>query len=110
MSTPADIKLHSSLQVSQEGKASAELSSGAETALSGLILTAMKQVASDVAGQMSASTVSVSLDFTGEDFRGGAVDVECTVDRQTRTLIFMHAYVSTAGRHLLKATAIFRLS
>lgn len=89
---------------------SADLASADEGTLSAIALRAMKQFAAESAGDKTASTVSVSLDFTGEAFTGGAVDIDCDIDRQTRTLIFLHAYLRSGDRTLIKATSIFRLS
>lgn len=93
-----------------ENSASVDLHSGDEGVLSAVTLAALKQVASQAAGGSSASTVSVSLDMTGADFEGGAVSIVCKLDRQTRTLIFMNAMVTSGDTPLIKATAIFRLS
>lgn len=88
----------------------ANAADGHEGVLGALTLNALKAAAAAAAGQLTASTVSVSLDMTGEAFSGGDVEFACTVDRQTRTLIFMHAMVTSGGRCLIKATAIFRLA
>lgn len=76
--------------------------------LSALTLRALTHYASALATGGEAKLVSVSVDVTGTGFDGGAGEVSSQVDRQTRTLLFMGAdLTSGAGLHL-KATAIFR--
>ena len=78
-------------------------------ALTALTIRALEKSASSLIEGAVARLVSVSSDFTGTTFDGGAGKITSRTDRQTRTLIFTGAELtSEAGLHL-RATAIFRV-
>ena len=78
-------------------------------ALTALTIRALQRHAAFISDSGAARLVSVSSDITGTDFSGGEGKITLKVDRQTRTLLFIGAVLtSTAGLHL-RATAIFRL-
>lgn len=54
-------------------------------------------------------TVSVTFDVSEPAIDGHAVVFESRIDRRTRTLIFASGTATQAGRHLLKATLVFRI-
>lgn len=78
-------------------------------ALCALSIRAMQAAATALAGAASAKLVSISHDVTGTSFDGGSAAVESRADRQTRTLIFMSAELSSAAGLHVRSTAIFRL-
>ena len=77
--------------------------------LSAVMIRALEQQAAAAAGTAAARIVTVSTDIAAADYEGGEATITSRIDRQTRTLIFMGAELtSKAGLHL-RATAIFRL-
>ncbi|MEQ9314443.1 MAG: hypothetical protein RLN72_01250 [Henriciella sp.] len=93
-----------------EGHATASLATGDLSLASAALMRALERHAADIAGETEVSLVSVSFDMTGEAFSGGEIEIKSSVDRQTRSLLFMHAYAAHGSTTLIKATAIFRLS
>nr|WP_070960226.1 hypothetical protein [Hyphomonas sp. Mor2] len=53
--------------------------------------------------------VSVTLDVSEPVASGELVTFESRIDRRTRTLVFASGTATQAGRHLLKATVVFRI-
>jgi acyl-coenzyme A thioesterase PaaI-like protein len=55
-------------------------------------------------------TVSVTFDVSAPAKAAEMVSFESRIDRRTRTLIFASGTATQDGRHLLKATVVFRIS
>jgi hypothetical protein len=95
----------------QTGDDSAEFASGPldPACLTALSIRALEHHARSVSEAGEAQLVSVSTDVTGTAHKGGDSAIVSRIDRQTRTLLFMGAELtSDAGLHI-RATAIFRL-
>lgn len=78
-------------------------------ALAAMSIRALEQHAAAQSGAADARLVSVSNDVTGKVFSGGEGEIKSHIDRQTRTLLFMGAELSSAAGLNLRSTAIFRL-
>lgn len=98
------------IEIRQEGLAAARLASDDISVLSAVLMRALEAHAAAIQPSGAVSVVSVSLDMTGEAFSAGEVELASEIDRQTRSLVFMHAYAKQGGQIIIKATAIFRLS
>ncbi|MGB3626319.1 MAG: acyl-CoA thioesterase domain-containing protein [Henriciella sp.] len=98
------------IEIEQEGLAKAELAANDISVLSAVVMRALQAHATTLAGARAVAVVSVSYDMTGEEVSGGEVALSSEIDRQTRSLLFMHAYAKQGERVIIKATAIFRLS
>ena len=76
---------------------------------SALLVEALSHHANTLAEGGTADLVSISMDVTGTPLGHGQANIESDVDRQTRTLLFIGAELSSkAGLHT-RATAIFRI-
>lgn len=53
--------------------------------------------------------VSVTFDVSEPAKAHAEISFESRIDRRTRTLIFASGMATQGGRHLLKATAVFRI-
>lgn len=98
-------------QLQQQGEAGSSFNGPAldAAALTALTIRALQHHAASLSENGEARLVSVSCDVTGMDFPGGDGAITIKVDRQTRTLLFIGAELtSKTGLHL-RATAIFRL-
>ncbi|WP_139792328.1 hypothetical protein [Henriciella litoralis] len=76
---------------------------------SALLVQALSHHANTLAADGKADLVSISMDVTGTPLGDGKGAIQSDVDRQTRTLLFIGAELSSkAGLHT-RATAIFRI-
>ncbi len=90
-------------------EARARVPEGSAVLLPSLITESLRIYADEMAGEAQGKLVSVSLDMSGEAFSGGDLSIRLKTDRKTRSLLFVQASLSSEGRLLIKATAIFRL-
>ena len=109
MTTSDQIQTLPSLTVETDSRASFTSDALDAGALCALSIRAMQAAAAALSGPASAQLVSISHDVTGKPFEGGSAAIESRTDRQTRTLIFMGAELSSAAGLHIRSTAIFRL-
>ena len=80
----------------------------------GLLMTfadiAMSRTSRLVSGAKSCSTVALNCDFVGPGRLGDLIEARVRATRQTRTLVFLGAELSTADRIVLTATGLWKIS
>jgi hypothetical protein len=76
---------------------------------SALLVHALSHHADKLAEQGTADLVSISMDVTGTPLGDGQATIKSDVDRQTRTLLFIGAELSSRTGLHTRATAIFRI-
>jgi uncharacterized protein (TIGR00369 family) len=80
----------------------------------GLLMTfadiAMSRTCRLASGAGSCSTVSLDCDFVAPGRLGDLIEIRVQVSRQTRTLVFLTAAVTSGGRVLLNAQGLWRIA
>lgn len=100
----------SQLTFDGDNKARTKVTNGDTIQIGGLLQSVIQRHA---AGELEAGApiaVSVTFDVSEPVQVGEEVAFESRIDRRTRTLIFASGTANQAGRHLLKATVVFRIS
>ncbi len=86
---------------------------GAGTVHGGLLMTfadiSMSRTSRLVSGAKSCSTVALNCDFVGPGRLGDLVEARVRATRQTRTLVFLGAELSVAGRIVMTATGLWKI-
>jgi uncharacterized protein (TIGR00369 family) len=86
---------------------------GAGTVHGGLLMTfadiAMSRTSRLISGAQSCSTVALNCDFVGPGRLGDLIVATVRATRQTRTLVFLGAELSTAGRMVMTATGLWKI-
>jgi uncharacterized protein (TIGR00369 family) len=87
---------------------------GAATVHGGLLMTfadiAMSRTSRLITSAKSCSTVALNCDFMGPGRLGDLIMAQVRATRQTRTLVFLGAELSTAGRMLMTATGLWKIA
>jgi acyl-coenzyme A thioesterase PaaI-like protein len=86
---------------------------GAGTVHGGLLMAfadiAMGRTSRLISGANSCSTVALNCDFVGPGRLGDLIVATVRATRQTRTLVFLGAELSTADRMVMTATGLWKI-
>jgi acyl-coenzyme A thioesterase PaaI-like protein len=86
---------------------------GAGTVHGGLLMTfadiSMSRTSRLISGAKSCSTVALNCDFVGPGRLGDLIESRVRATRQTRTLIFLSAELSTASHIVMTATGLWKI-
>jgi acyl-coenzyme A thioesterase PaaI-like protein len=87
---------------------------GAGTIHGGLLMTfadiAMSRTSRLISGARSCSTVALNCDFVGPGRLGDLIVARVRATRQTRTLVFLGADLSSPNRTVLTATGLWKIA
>lgn len=86
---------------------------GSGTVHGGLLMTfadiSMSRTSRLVSGAQSCSTVALNCDFVGPGRLGDLIESRVHATRQTRTLVFLSAELSAAGRIVMTAAGLWKI-
>ena len=100
----------SALEFSSDDRATATAQQWNIVQIGVLLQSVIERHADSITEDGELHSVSVTFDVSAEAMTGAKVDFESRMDRKTRTLIFARGLARQDGRHLLKATVVFRIS
>ncbi|MCF6329377.1 MAG: hypothetical protein L3J02_06220 [Henriciella sp.] len=101
---------YSSLNFTSESSALLEQSLTEHEVISALLVLVVRRHAQSLIDVGTVIPVSVTVDVTGEAQPGETLKFESSVDRKTRTLVFIGGVAMQGGTRLLKATAVYRIA
>lgn len=111
MSTQTDLTIPlSALSFQSDEAATAVAGAWDATQIGVLLQTVIQRHALAKLDGQDAHFVSVTYDVSAEPTSGADVAFTSRIDRKTRTLIFASGIAQQGARHLLKATAVFRIA
>lgn len=100
----------SALEFSSDERATATAQQWNTVQVGVLLQSVIEHHANSLIEDGALHSVSVTFDVSAEAAIGDEISFESRIDRKTRTLIFASGLASQDGRHLLKATVVFRIS
>jgi len=99
----------SQLTFEGDDKARTMAANGDTIQIGGLLQSVIQTHAARELDEGEPLAVSVTFDVSEPVQAGQEVSFESRIDRRTRTLIFASGTATQGGRHLLKATVVFRI-
>ena len=110
MSEISDLTIpYSALAYGGEDQAVLKVAATDHEVLSALLMQVVRRHATHLAEGAPVTPVSVTIDVTGSVETSDAIAFSSSVDRKTRTLIFIGGEAMQGSAPLLKATAVYRI-
>ncbi len=110
MSPDSDLIIpYSSLDFEADDRAAIAQPTQSHDVISALLMQVVRRHAKSLVDDADIAPVSVTIDVTGLPAVSGGIEFDSTIDRKTRTLIFISGEAKQGCAPLLKATAIYRI-